>query len=209
MVIEKISVLANTNNNPTISITCPGCGHRGVFRTSGGDLVDNSNTRIYGQRYCPDDYCRTHIFFVYNTSIGSFYTYPSQTISFDKASIPSGVLQAFEESVICHANKCYIASGIMIRKTLEEICTDKVATGANLYQKLQALSQSIMIPQELKDAMQDLRLLGNDAAHIEAQTYNQVGKDEIEISIEFTKEILKAVYQYDGLLAKLRSLKRT
>ena len=56
--------------------------------------------------------------------------------------------------------------------------------------------------------MQELRLLGNDAAHIEADTFEKIGKDELEISIEFTKEILKAVYQYESLLEKLRSLKK-
>jgi hypothetical protein len=50
--------------------------------------------------------------------------------------------------------------------------------------------------------------LGNDAAHIESQTFNDVGKTEVEISIEFTKEILKAVYQYEGLLSRIRSLKK-
>ena len=55
--------------------------------------------------------------------------------------------------------------------------------------------------------MDDLRLLGNDAAHFEAQTYNEIGKEEIEVSIDFVKEILKAVYQYESLLSKLRNLK--
>jgi len=55
--------------------------------------------------------------------------------------------------------------------------------------------------------MDDLRLLGNDAAHIEARTFNDIGKDEIEISLEFTKEILKAVYQYESLLQKMKKLK--
>jgi hypothetical protein len=51
-------------------------------------------------------------------------------------------------------------------------------------------------------------LLGNDAAHIESQEFNTVGKEEVEIGIQFTKEVLKAVFQYSDLLAKLRSLKK-
>jgi len=57
--------------------------------------------------------------------------------------------------------------------------------------------------------LDDLRLLGNDAAHIESQEFNAVGKEEAEIGIQFTKEVLKAVFQYSDLLVKLRSLKRT
>jgi hypothetical protein len=97
----------------------------------------------------------------------------------------------------------------MIRKTLEEICEEREAEGKNLFVRLKDLGTKILIPKELIDAMDELRLLGNDATHIEAQTFNEIGKNEIEISIEFTKEILKAVYQYESLLSKLRNLKAT
>jgi hypothetical protein len=64
------------------------------------------------------------------------------------------------------------------------------------------------MPKELLDGLDDLRLLGNDAAHIEAKTYEQIGKNEVEVSLEFTKEVLKAVYQYSDLLKRLRDLKK-
>jgi hypothetical protein len=38
---------------------------------------------------------------------------------------------------------------------------------------------------ELLDGLNDLRLLGNDAAHIESQEYSKVGKEEVEVGIEF------------------------
>jgi hypothetical protein len=54
----------------------------------------------------------------------------------------------------------------------------------------------------------DLRLLGNDAAHIESQEFNQAGPEEVEVGIEFTKEVLKATYQYSALLNRLHGLKK-
>jgi hypothetical protein len=137
-----------------------------------------------------------------------YKSYPPQVIKFDKANIPTKILSVFFEALICHSNDCYIAAAIMVRKTLEEICEERAAVGPNLYQKLQDLTSKILIPSELKEAMNELRLLGNDAAHIEAHTFEELGKEEIEISIEFTKEILKALYQYEGLLDKLRGLKK-
>ncbi len=104
----------------------------------------------------------------------------------------------------------------MVRKTLEELCHDRGATGGNLKERLRAIGTKILIPQELLDGLDDLRLLGNDAAHIESQEFDTVGRDEVEIGIQFAKEVLKAVFQYSkavfqysDLLAKLRSLKRT
>ena len=38
--------------------------------------------------------------------------------------------------------------------------------------------------------------------------YAQIGKEEVEIAVEFTKEVLKAIYQYSRLLKGLNSLKK-
>jgi hypothetical protein len=51
-------------------------------------------------------------------------------------------------------------------------------------------------------------LLGNDAAHIEAKTYDDVGADEVLAGIELAKEIIKATNQYKGLLGRLQKLKK-
>ena len=118
------------------------------------------------------------------------------------------VRNAFEEAIKCHAEGCFVASAIMVRKTLEELCSDRQAEGENLKERIKALGTKIVIPAELIAGLDDLRLLGNDAAHIESREYEKVGKDEVEVSIEFTKEVLKAVYQYSALLNRLRALKK-
>ena len=96
----------------------------------------------------------------------------------------------------------------MVRKTLEELCRDRSAKGDDLKARIRALGTKIVIPTDLLDGLDDLRLLGNDAAHVESQEYNQVGKEEVEVGIEFTKEVLKAVFQYSSLLQRLRGLKK-
>ena len=96
----------------------------------------------------------------------------------------------------------------MVRKTLEELCSDRSATGKNLKDRIRDLGKKIVLPNELLEGLDDLRLLGNDAAHIESQEFNKIGQDEIEIGIEFAKEVLKATYQYSALLSRLRSLKK-
>jgi hypothetical protein len=96
----------------------------------------------------------------------------------------------------------------MVRKTLEELCNDRGATGSNLKERLISLGKKVVLPIELLDGLDDLRLLGNDAAHIESQEFNKVGREEVEIGIEFAKEVLKAVYQYSALLGRLRGLKK-
>jgi hypothetical protein len=77
-----------------------------------------------------------------------------------------------------------------------------------LKERVRALSTVVILPEEMFVGIDDLRLLGNDAAHVESQAYNQVGKEEVETAIEFTREVLRAIYQYSHLINKLRSMKK-
>jgi hypothetical protein len=88
-------------------------------------------------------------------------------------------------------------------------CKDRAANGGDLKARINDLKTKLTLPNELFEAMDHLRLLGNDAAHIEAKTYDDVGSLEVLAGIELTKEIIKATYQYKGLLGKLQALRKT
>lgn len=40
--------------------------------------------------------------------------------------------ESLEEAITCHAQRCFVASAMMIRKTLEEVCRDRGTDGGNL-----------------------------------------------------------------------------
>ncbi len=207
--IHKIKSV-NYGQKITFATTCPHCGNDGTFQNVfGEDTFEPNYYYWYGSRKCPNPKCNGHIFFISDNDGNLIKTYPSLKITFNSERIPDRIKHSFDEALICHGNNCFIASAIMIRKTLEEICVDKSSEGKNLFNRIENLKSKIVLPKELIDGMQELRLLGNDAAHIEANTFEQIGKEELEISIEFTKEILKAVYQYESLLEKLRNLKKS
>jgi hypothetical protein len=207
--ILTIESTTPTNTATSVCICCPNCHRQGTFEAIGVNDLFEANTRaLFGQRRCPNPACHAHVFFA--TKEGKlFVTYPTEKIDFDTVNLPAGVVSSFEEAISCHANQCFVASAIMVRKTLEELCRDRNAQGENLKQRIRALGIKIVLPQELLDGLDDLRLLGNDAAHIESQEYDKVGKEEVEVGIEFAKEVLKAVYQYSALLARLRGLKKS
>jgi len=171
------------------------------------DFIVDNGFRV-GERRCPNVNCKTMLFVVWqHNQIAR--SYPALRIDFDKTNIPVPVVLALEEAITCHANECFIAAAIMVRKTLEELCRERGAHGKDLKERIRDLGAKIVLPKELLDGLDDLRLLGNDAAHIESREYDQVGKEEVEIGIEFTKEVLKATYQYSALLTRLRGLKKT
>ncbi|APG28337.1 hypothetical protein A7E78_11040 [Syntrophotalea acetylenivorans] len=185
---------------------CPQCGKEAVFENVGERDTGIGNNFVCGQRKCPNPNCSGHLFVVLNSG-KLIASYPAITLDFDTENIPKRIKETFEEALNCLAANCYIASAIMVRRTLEEVCEDKKAKGNNLKAKIKDLESKIVLPAELLEAMDELRLLGNDAAHIEAKQYDQITEIELDVAIEITKEIMKALYQYTNLLGKLRALK--
>jgi len=189
---------------------CPHCKHQSVLQPINAECTDISASEhlLCGQRACSNPQCNGHVFVVREKNGELKRTYPYAAIDFDSTNIPENILNTFEEALKCHANKCYVASAIMVRRTLEEICKNKEAEGKNLKIRLENLKTKIVIPAELLEAMDELRLLGNDAAHIEAKDFCKISNEELEIAISITKEIMKSLYQYEDLLGKIRALKQ-
>lgn len=194
-----------------ISLRCPACRQQGIldeFKTI-NDLTINLPPApiLLGQRRCPNPNCNGHIFFAYQGS-KVLISYPTEKIDFDSTKIPPAIVHSLEEAITCYSNQCFIAGAIMVRKTLEELCSDRNAKGKNLRDRIQSLKTKLILPEELLEGLDSLRLLGNDAAHIESKEFGKIGNDEVGIAIELTKEILKAVYQYSSLLERLHSLRK-
>lgn len=191
----------------TLSLRCPFCREIGILNKA--TLHDGRATGglRFGPRRCPKPECRSLVFVIHDGA-KVVASYPPSRLDFDSTNVPAAVAKALEEAIACHASECYIAAAIMVRKTLEELCRDRQATGKNLKDRIKALQGKVVLPQELLDGVDELRLLGNDAAHVESQEFNQVGRPEVEVGIEFAKEVLKAVYQYSSLLGRLRALKK-
>jgi hypothetical protein len=196
------------NPSAVVKLRCPLCRQRATLEhlNSHDSVIQNDGVTV-GIRRCPDPACFGLIFFVWKQG-EVVDSYPAETIDFDTTNVPVPIQSAFEEAIKCHAQRCFVASAIMVRKTLEELCRERNAAGPNLKERVKALGTKVVLPADLLEGLDDLRLLGNDAAHIESREYEKVGPEEVEVGIEFTKEVLKAVYQLSDLLNKLRALKK-
>lgn len=182
----------------------------GTFETGIEDLsTQGVQDVVYlGHRRCPNPECRAHVFTVVAADGSLKTSYPPETIDFDSSKLPPEIVQTLEEAIICHAANCFRASALMVRRTLEELCEDQKTTGKNLKERLQTLSGKIAIATRLVDGLDDLRLLGNDAAHVELKDFDAVGEEEAGLAIEIVKEVLKGVYQYDDLINRLAARKQ-
>ena len=215
-VLTQIKNIANAGGT-AIAAICPGCNREGNLAPMGQDIsftvpdVRKSNTVrqiIVGSRLCPNPKCMTHVFVVWEPPGELIHSYPTGRIDFDATDVPKKVRNAFDETITSTANECYVGAGMLIRKTLEAVCEDRSASGNNLKERIADLRNKVTLPTALFEAMDHLRLLGNDAAHIEAKSYDEVGKAEVMAGIELSKEIIKATYQHKSLLEKLLALKK-
>jgi Domain of unknown function (DUF4145) len=174
------------------------------------DVTWNESGQQYtaGIRVCPNLECRSLVFVVLKSGKLAA-SYPPEVIDFDSTSLPEPILATLEEAIKAHAAGCFKASALMVRRLLEELCLDKNAAGNDLKARLASLGGSAVIPQELFGAADELRILGNDAAHVEAKAYDAIGSNDAAAAIELAKELLKAVYQYSALVSRLKSLKKS
>jgi hypothetical protein len=195
-----------------IKMRCPHCGQKSIlsqvgFQDMDGLVHDTPHDVFWGYRLCPDDTCGQLIFIVGRGQNEVVESFPAETIDFDSSDIPEPVLAAFREAVECHAHGCYKASAIMVRKTLEEVCAERGAEGKNLRERLEALRGKVALAKPMLDALHDLRLLGNDAAHVELKDFDAVDKKEVEVALEIAKDILTATYQQERIMGRLSELK--
>ena len=204
----EAQIIQNAGN---VSVTCFSCGMAGTFSAPVGLTFPFKHSGFArsleaAARICPNPDCNAVVFTI---SSGSqlVFAFPSESIDFDVGQTPEPVEAALREAINCHAARCFKASAIMVRRTIEEICADQAAEGKNLKQRIESLSAIITIPKALVEAMDHLRLLGNDAAHIEARVYRDLGSKEVEAGIELAKELVKATYQYADLVSRLTALR--
>lgn len=202
-----------------VSIRCPHCRQLGSFEAIQTNGVKYSKAGTAppqtGARYaeyfasirlCPNVLCMG-IVLVIEAGSEIVEIEPPQLIDFDTQDLPTKCVATLKEAVSCHAAGAYRAAAMMVRRLLEEICEANGATGDNLHQRLIALKSKIVLPQALFEAMNELKALGNDAAHIEAKAYDNIGPEEAADSIELAKEIFKALYQLQGLVGRLQARK--
>lgn len=129
--IFKIPSFSHVENPATVSMRCPSCRQQGTFEPIPGVRDGTTGDSFFGQRKCPNPDCQTHVFVVHQ-SRSVLVSYPPERIDFDATDIPAKVTSVFEEALTCHAASCFVAAGMMIRKTLEALCEDRGANGSDL-----------------------------------------------------------------------------
>ena len=108
--------------------------------------------------------------------------------------VPKEIAADFSEALRCHFIKSYRASVVMCRRAIQSSSIELKAKGGRLIDQIDDLFSSGKITEALKDFAHEVRLTGNDGAHPDKDGLADVGEQDSNDIIDFTREYLHHVY---------------
>lgn len=96
--------------------------------------------------------------------------------------------------------------GVAIRKCVEQVCKNENAEGKNLEEKIIELTSKGLMPQKAVETLHQLRYVGNDGAHGDPPT-----SEELRLGIIILESLLNVIYEveYWGQVVKNQLFSRT
>jgi hypothetical protein len=115
-------------------------------------------------------------------------------------SVPQTLQTAYSEALHLRRVSANAFAG-QIRKALEYLCQDKNATGKNLFQQLNALSQAGVLPPTLLELADIIRVIGNAGVHAGD---DEVSESDVEIIDDFFRLVIEYVYVAPASLDQIK-----
>lgn len=107
--------------------------------------------------------------------------------------IPEKLRKSLKESIQCLQANSFTATVIMCRRTVEGFCKTKGVNESNLAKAIDKLKSEEIINTQLYDWANELRLIGNEAAHNIDTVFSA---EDARESLEFTIAILDFTYSF-------------
>jgi hypothetical protein len=119
--------------------------------------------------------------------------------------VPEPIARAYQQAARAYRASLYEPSAIMCRKCLEGICENFKAQGRNLKEKLASLEKEGVIDTKLFQWADELRIVGNDAAH---DVNVSILKDDARDALGFVEAILMYVFTLNARFDEFRRRRR-
>jgi hypothetical protein len=134
--------------------------------------------------------------------------YPEAELEPTSDDVPTGVRKIFDEAKRCFSHDCFMASAVMLRKTIESSakeCGIEVPKGLGYIQRLiNELHKAGKLRDITKDAAQAIRTFGNDAGH---ENYIEIKKDDCDDGIQLVNLLLGELFIDPARILRLKKKK--
>jgi hypothetical protein len=208
--------MENNTNWPTQKFTCPHChaisafdcifSIRGLYQGNYYPIsvwsCHNCNRAIFVRQKTADNYYSKNQF-----DIESIL--PATQPIVDNR-IPGGIAADFIEASKDYNIASYKSAAVMARRTIQKMCLNLGATkGKNLYEQIGELEKSGKLHPDLASMATEIRFLGNDGAHPEDDSLDEISPEDAEEIINFTAELLDDLYVRPEKVAAMKSRRET
>lgn len=109
----------------------------------------------------------------------------------DRVALPSRVGESFREAALCEGVGAWLATAVMVRRTLEAIAKEFDASVKTLVAGLDTLRTNGLISEELHQWGTELRFIGNIGAHA---TDDVITRQDAQDAMEFLRAIVETIY---------------
>jgi DNA-directed RNA polymerase subunit RPC12/RpoP len=106
-------------------------------------------------------------------------------------SVNEDVKRATIEAENCFSVRAFNACGVMTRRAMHSLCSEKGAQGRDLHEQLKYLKDNNLITPDLWEWAEELRIVGRSGAHPE---WEDVSEEDAEYALKFLREIIRYVY---------------
>jgi hypothetical protein len=193
------------------TVFCPECNlmveahaiseAHGGFASRAINPFDDIDSEYYGDIFwvCLCSKCK-QVFLIkqqlYGIS-GEFGTICKETVLYPLDSkiplkdVPISVKNAYIQALRSFSASLWEPCVLMCRKCLEEFANHEQISGKDLYEKIENLSINGIIDSRLKNWSHEIRLVGNEAAHIATKP---ITKQDARDVLDFTEAILLYVF---------------
>lgn len=185
------------------SIYCPKCRcHTNLIYRAGYKILLGSGVHVY---YTIEECngCQQHFLAMRldNQHGKILKTYPNKLPKPVNNLVINSVKKDFEEALLCQSVGAYRGAAVLARRAVQSICLDKGAKkGENLHKQIKELFDKNIITQAIKDWGDEVRYIGNDAAHPNKE---EVSKEDSEDILELLESLCDVLY-----VAPARATKR-
>jgi hypothetical protein len=107
-------------------------------------------------------------------------------------SLPPKVAESYDEAMKCWSAGAYLATAVMVRRTLEAIARTYDASVRSPAKGIDVLKAKGLISEEIAAWGHELRFLGNIGAH---PTEDVVGLDDARDSMDFLEAIVQVLFE--------------
>lgn len=127
---------------------------------------------------------------------------PARSIS---ETIPDSLRREHQEARSCFKATAYTATVVMVRRTLEGLCAQHGVTSKPLFTALGDMERRGLIEGRLLEWAQELRVLGNEAAHF---TGAAVSRQDAADAVALAEALLDYLYVFSAQFEKFKQRRR-